>query len=78
MKSIVDEYSETYMLTGDFTRLHELHPEMKYNDSESLTNDMKLTNIEAESIIDTFRLHILLSAAACDFRLHTAEEVTPE
>ena len=78
MNPIVDEYSETYMLTGDFTRLHELHPEMKYNDSESLTNDMKLTNVQEESIIDTFTLHSLLCSVVCDLKLHTAERITPE
>ena len=78
MTQIVDEYSETYMLTGDFTRLHELHPYMKYNDSLIFENDMKLTNIKTENIIDTFTLHGLLCSVVCDLKLHTAERITPE
>ena len=38
---------------------------------------MKLTNVQEESIIDILTLHGLLSSVVCDFRLHTAEEVTP-
>ena len=43
-----------------------------------MTNDMSLTNLKEESIIDTFQLSVLLSACVCDFELRTAENITPE